>query len=96
MLSAPQSGYKNKNSENSERILNKQLLRETTSVNQIGLFQKYEAAKDTDSKLSCYSTRILVRSYFFCIQHLPCSVVFSAMFEDGVEVRTKNILKTVH
>lgn len=54
--------------------------------NQFGLFHKYEAAKDTKSELSCYSTWFLVRSWLFWIQHLPC------MLEGSVEVPTKNIL----
>ena len=37
-------------------------------------------------------TGLLVGSWLFCIEHLPCLVSFWSMLRDGVQVCIKNIL----
>ena len=42
-------------------------------------------------EFSFHSTWLLVGSWLFCIQHLPCSVTFWCLLEGSVEVWTKNL-----
>ena len=43
-------------------------------------------------EISCDSKGLLVGSWLFCVQHLPCSVSLPFMLGGSVEVWTKNIL----